>query len=72
MWEDPIVSDVRRVREELASRFHFDVKAIFADLRARQAVLGERLVSRKERTQPPNGAEEDGKSPPNVPDSIRR
>jgi hypothetical protein len=72
MWEDPIVSDVRRVREELASRFHFDVKAIFADLRARQAVLGERLVSRKERIQPPNGAKEDVKSPPNVPDSIPR
>src|SRR5437899_11075493 len=50
MWEDPIVSDVRRTREELAARFDFDVKAIFADVRARQAALGGRLVSRRKRT----------------------
>ncbi|HTU91680.1 MAG TPA: hypothetical protein VMF69_16470 [Gemmataceae bacterium] len=49
MWEDPIVADVQRIREELAARFNFDVKAIFADIRQRQALLGERLVSRKER-----------------------
>jgi hypothetical protein len=51
MWEDPIVSEVRRNREELAARFGFDVKAIFDDLRARQAVLGNRLVSRKRRAE---------------------
>ena len=49
MWEDPIVSEVRRVREELAARFDFEVKAIFDDLRSRQSVLGGRLVSRKDR-----------------------
>lgn len=47
MWEDPIVAEVRRAREQLAARFNFDVKAIFADLRARQAALGARLVSRQ-------------------------
>jgi hypothetical protein len=47
MREDPIVAEVRRIREELAARFGFDVKAIFADLRSRQAALGERLVSRQ-------------------------
>jgi hypothetical protein len=46
MWEDPIVSEVRRVREQLAARFNFDVRAIFADLRASQASLGSRLVRR--------------------------
>jgi hypothetical protein len=46
MWEDPIVSEVRQVREELATRFNFDVSAIFADLRARQTSLGSRLVRR--------------------------
>ncbi len=34
MMEDPIVSEVRATREKLAARFDFDVKAIFADLRA--------------------------------------
>ena len=50
MWEDPIVSEVRREREQLAARFGFDVKAIFDDLRNRQAMLGNRLVSRKRQT----------------------
>ena len=49
MWEDPIVSEVRRTREELAARFGFDVKAIFDDLRSRQSTLGNRLVSRTKR-----------------------
>jgi hypothetical protein len=52
MWEDKIVSEVRRAREELSARFDFDVKAIFADIRNRQAALGERLVSRKNRAEP--------------------
>ena len=47
MWEDPIVLEVRRVREELAARFDFDVGAIFADIRKRQATLGSRLIRRK-------------------------
>ena len=49
MWEDPIVADVRRIREELSARFNFDVKAIIADLQSRQAAQGERLVSREKR-----------------------
>jgi len=57
MWEDQIVSDVRRAREELSARFDFDVKAIFADIRNRQAALGGRLVSRKKRAEPGPGPE---------------
>ena len=44
MWEDPIVSEVRQVREDLARQFDFEVGAIFADLRQRQVALGSRLV----------------------------
>ena len=51
MREDPIVAEVRRAREELAARFDFDVKAIFADIRNRQAALGARLTSPKNRTE---------------------
>ena len=45
MWEDPIVAEVHRIREELAARFNFDIHAMFADMRKRQAGLGSRLVS---------------------------
>ena len=47
MWEDPIVEDVHRTRERLAAEYDFDIKAIFADLRNRQARLGPRLVRQK-------------------------
>jgi hypothetical protein len=44
VWEDPIVAEVRRVRESLAAQFEFDVAAIFADMRRRQESLQDRLV----------------------------
>jgi hypothetical protein len=43
-WEDPIVADVWRIREQLSAEFNFDVAAIFADIRSRQAGAGDRLV----------------------------
>jgi hypothetical protein len=46
MHEDPIVSEVRQIREQLAKQFDFDLHAIFADLRQRQTSLGSRLVRR--------------------------
>ena len=47
MWEDPIVAEVHRIREELAAKFNFDVEAIFADIQRRQVALGDRLVRLK-------------------------
>ena len=47
MREDPIVLEVRRIREELAAQFDFDVGSIFADIRKGQATLGSRLICRK-------------------------
>jgi hypothetical protein len=44
MWEDPVVTEVRRAREQLCQRFDFDVSAIFADIMKRQAALGSRLI----------------------------
>ena len=43
-WEDPIVAEVRRIREDLSAKFNFDVSAIFADIRSRQASAGDRLI----------------------------
>jgi hypothetical protein len=45
MWQDPIVAEVHRTRRELAEKFGFDIQAIVADIRKRQAALGSRLVS---------------------------
>ena len=42
--DDPIVAEVRAIREGLCAEFDFDLKAIFADLRRRQAEHGSRLV----------------------------
>ncbi|MFY9821154.1 MAG: hypothetical protein WAM82_07215 [Thermoanaerobaculia bacterium] len=33
MSEDPIVQEVRRIRQEHAARFDYDLQAIFADLK---------------------------------------
>jgi hypothetical protein len=49
--EDPIVGEVRRIRETLAAKFNFDVSAIFADIRSRQASAGDRLIRWKSRRQ---------------------
>ena len=35
MNEDPIVTEVRRIREERARRFGYDIHKIFADIMAR-------------------------------------
>jgi len=44
MWDDPIVSDVQRAREQLAAQYGFDVGTIFAEMRKHQNALGARLV----------------------------
>jgi hypothetical protein len=72
MWEDPIVNEVRAVRDKLAARFNYDVDAIFDDLQKRQASFGDRLVFPKDR----NTAQEDVQgrppsTPPSVPASTR-
>jgi hypothetical protein len=64
MWEDPIVADVHRTREKLAAAYDFDVKAIFADLRKRQAALGGRLVPQKKRAGPTAAVDRDRPADP--------
>ncbi|MBM3290449.1 MAG: hypothetical protein FJY92_09880 [Candidatus Hydrogenedentes bacterium] len=45
MVEDPIVEEVRHVREALAAKYGFDIKAILAAARKRQAKSGRKTVS---------------------------
>lgn len=36
MWNDPIVTETRQLREKYAARFGHDMNAIFEDVRRRQ------------------------------------
>jgi hypothetical protein len=45
MVRDSIVDEVRRVRESLAARYDFDVKAILAASKKRQARSTRKVVS---------------------------
>lgn len=48
MHSDPIVDEVHRVREQLASKFNYDIAAIFADMRSRESQAGSRLTNRQQ------------------------
>jgi hypothetical protein len=41
---DPIVDEVRRVRDEHAPRFNYDLQAIFANIKQREQELGLEFV----------------------------
>ncbi len=45
MFTDPIVDEVRRVRQEYARQFNYDLRAIAADLRKQEQHHMERLIS---------------------------
>lgn len=45
MWKDPIVEEVRRIREEHAARFGYDLKAIYDDLKETERQSGRKIVS---------------------------
>ena len=44
-WSDPIVDEVRRVRDAYAARFNYDLRAIYRDLKEREKLSGRTLVS---------------------------
>ncbi len=45
MRDDPIVEEVRRIRDEYAKQFDYDLRAMADDLREREQEHPERLVS---------------------------
>ena len=45
MWQDPIVTETRLLREQYANQFDHDAGAIFQDILRRQAASGRELVS---------------------------
>ena len=45
MFHDPIVEEVRAIREQLAAQFNFDIRKIIEDAQRRQATSKSRIVS---------------------------
>jgi hypothetical protein len=45
MREDPIVEEVRRIREEHAALFGYDLRAIYDDLKETEKQSGRAIVS---------------------------
>jgi hypothetical protein len=46
MVNDPIVAEVRRIRQEHAAKFNYDLEAIYRDLKTRQTRNKRKIVSR--------------------------
>ena len=45
MKKDPIVEEIRKIREAHAAKFNYDLKAICADLKKKEKVCGHPVVS---------------------------
>lgn len=45
MWKDPIVEEMRKLREKYAAEFNHDIDAIYEDIQKRQARLSQKPVS---------------------------
>lgn len=44
MWTDPIVEETRKLRDEYAARFEYDLAGIVQDLQERERRSGRELV----------------------------
>lgn len=60
MWEDKIVKEIHRIRDEYAKSLNYDLRLIFADLRKKETLREGRVVDFSEPLD----------SPESKPDSI--
>lgn len=44
MSSDPVVAEIRRIREELAARFNYDTGAILEDARQRHTATRQKVI----------------------------
>ena len=44
-WKDPIVAEVRKIRDKIAARFNYDIDAIVEYMRQREKTSGHPIVS---------------------------
>jgi hypothetical protein len=64
---DPIVDEVRRIRQAHAAKFNYDLEAIFRDIKEREKKSGRKYISygpRRIEAKPEQGPTEDGVSVP--------
>jgi transposase len=52
LWRDPIVAEVRRIREELFAAAGYDIQEFCRRLREKQAQSGHRVITREPRAIP--------------------
>lgn len=45
MWKDPVVEEVRAIRDAYAARFNYDIEAMCRDLREEEARSGREVVA---------------------------
>jgi hypothetical protein len=62
MWQDEVLDEIHKFREEHAKSFNYDLDTMFADWQQRQGESGRKVVSfsRKVSPKPPQSS-----SPPN-------
>ncbi len=45
MWRDPIVEEVRAIRDDYAKQFDYDIDAIYRDLKKQEAKSNHEFIS---------------------------
>jgi hypothetical protein len=50
IWNDETVDEVRKVRDEHAAKFDYDISAICADIRQKQTESGRKIVNDRAKT----------------------
>ena len=45
MFKDPIVEEIDKIRETLAAKFNYDIKAMYDDIKKREQKSGRKIVS---------------------------
>jgi hypothetical protein len=44
IWEDPIVAEVRAIREKILAEYDYDLRRVFEAAREQQAASGKRVI----------------------------
>lgn len=44
MYDDPIVAEIRKIRDSYAKQFNYDLDAIYRDIKAKEKASGLRYV----------------------------
>ena len=72
MWQDPIVEEVHRIRDEHARKFNYDLHAICEDFREQQLLSGRKVVSRQPRRPVPPVAQQNASADRLASASLRQ